>query len=183
MAAKKGGKTPLTNFRLGPDTLAELDRLAELIGEPGNRSAAVRHAAKTAAAGTKQPMLPHYGDIPCGPPAELPDSPPGMLDVAALFRGANRFLLTARGDSMQGRQVNHGDYLVIQRQDTADHGQTVVASADGQVTLKVFHVRKNKKGQIEYWLYPASDHHQPIMLQPGGDNKVIGVLVGVIRKC
>jgi len=142
----------------------------------------VRHAAKLVVGGAKPASYPHYGDIPCGPPAELPDTPPMTLNIDALFRGANRFILTARGTSMLGKNVCHGDYLVIQRQDTADHGQIVVAAADGEVTLKVYHIRKDKNGRVEHWLYPASDHHQPILLKRGGDNKVIGLLVGVIRK-
>ena len=185
----KTGATPVTNFRLPADVLASLDAVAaDLTAKTGaghTRTDAVKALAFAGLPkiGHQAAMLPHFGDIPCGQPVTLGDEPPAMMmDLAALFRGPDRFLLTARGTSMTNNLIADGDLLVIARQQTAVHGQTVAAIVDGEATLKFYHVRKNGK-KTEHWLSPASDHHQPKLIQPGADVRVIGVLVGVIRKC
>ena len=188
---KAGGPKPMIGIRMGPDEIRELDQVAqELKDRTGaiepNRAAVFRLGINLVKHKKDQPeptSLPHYGDIPCGRPATLDGQPSAvMIDLAGLFRGPNRYLLTARGDSMVNNQISDGDYLVIARQDTADHGSTVVAIVDGEVTLKIYHVRKDGK-KAEHWLMPASDNHKPTLIKPGSDAKVIGVLVGVIRKC
>lgn len=183
--AEKKGKTKVSNFRLSPEVLAELDAVAaDLTAQHGKKQGRT-DAIRVLALGQRTKgsvMLPHYGDVPCGEPTTLPDDPPVMtIDLAGLFRGPERFLLTARGQSMKNNLIGDGDLLVIARKDTAAHGQMVVAFVDGEVTLKTYHIRKNGK-KTEHWLYPASDHHEPRMIDPAADAKVLGVLVGVIRK-
>lgn len=182
------GGTRQASFRLSQGVLDDLDAIAatltERSGKKHTRTDAIRVLSQGGppSKGIQPAMLPHYGDIPCGEPAVVPDNPPAiMVDIAALFRGPERFLMTARGNSMTNNLIAEGDYLVIARKDTAAHGQTVVAIVDGAVTLKVFHIRKNGK-KTEFWLYPASDHHEPVLIDPDSDARVVGVLVGVIRK-
>lgn len=185
-----GGRKPLVGIRMSEEETARLDDLAAKLaartgGEP-NRAEVLRLGLKMVESGRGAPdvvMLPHYGSIPCGEPVALPDQPPAMMiDLAALFRGPDRFLLTARGQSMTNKLIADGDYLVIHRKESAEHGEVVAAIVDGEATLKIYHIRKSGK-KTEHWLYPASDHHEPILIQPGSDARVIGVLVGVIRKC
>lgn len=172
-------------FRLSDAEFADLGQvakhLADTTGQKYTRTDAVRHLAGTLSRSPTPFTLPHYGPIPCGRPRDITAPTPERLDIRAMFAGPDLFTLTASGTSMTDRGIRDGDYLVMRRADVADHGQVVAAAVNGAATLKVFHTRKRGK-VVEYWLYPASDEHQPIFLDPAGENKVIGVLVGVIRK-
>lgn len=186
---KAGGPKPLVGIRMNPDEIQKLDVVAaELSKRTGtlepNRADVFRLGVRLVEQKRDVPeAIPHYGDVPCGTPVSLDDEQPAvMVDIAGLFRGKDRYLLTARGDSMIDNQISDGDYLVLARQSSADHGQKVVAIVEGEVTLKVYHIRKDGK-KVEHWLMPANVNHKPILIKPGADVKVIGVLVGVIRKC
>jgi SOS-response transcriptional repressor LexA len=49
---------------------------------------------------------------------------------------------------------------------------------DGEVTLKKFQKTKDL-----ITLQPANESIKPIEVRPGADIKILGVLVGVLRKC
>lgn len=174
------------NFRLGKSTTDALDATAEWLaketGQPQDRTTALRHLAAETANGRVPFLLPNYGPIPCGKPVRLDEPAAEKFDVRSLFRGdAELYALVARGTSMAGKGIIDGDYLIVRKVEVPDHGQVVAAWVNGEVTLKTFHIRK-KGRTTEYWLYPANDEHEPIFLDPKGDNRVMGVLVGVIRK-
>ena len=86
-----------------------------------------------------------------------------------------KFVLQVTGDSMIDEHIADGDYVVIQRQETARDGQIVaVLDDDGGATLKRFHKERNRVR-----LDPANKAMKPIYR----DNvKILGVLVGVVRK-
>ena len=67
---------------------------------------------------------------------------------------------------------------MIKGQETAKNGDRVVAMLDGEVTLK--RLQKTKDRLI---LYPANGDLQPIEVKQGSEIRIIGVLLGVIRKC
>ena len=68
--------------------------------------------------------------------------------------------------------------MIDRKQETAENGARVVAMINNEVTLKKFN---RDKGQIR--LDPANSKMQPIFLDPESDNRILGVLVGVVRKC
>jgi SOS-response transcriptional repressor LexA len=68
--------------------------------------------------------------------------------------------------------------VVIRKQEMASNGERVVAVVDGEYTLKKFY-RRNQ--QIE--LRPENGAMSPIVVTPGRDIRIEGVLVGVVRKC
>ena len=87
------------------------------------------------------------------------------------------FVLRVQGDSMINEQIRDGDFVVIERRDTARDGETVVALIDGsEATLKRF-FQDGKQVRLE----PANPEMQPILV-PAGRLQVQGVVVGVIRK-
>jgi len=49
---------------------------------------------------------------------------------------------------------------------------------DNEVTLKRFF---HDRGQIR--LEPCNTSMNPIIVQPGSDAKILGILAGVVRKC
>ena len=95
-----------------------------------------------------------------------------------LFGGPKNIVLKVRGQSMIEDHIDDGDYVVIRQQQTAENGERVVAMIDNEVTLKRF---RQEKDQV--LLEPANGKMKPITLDPDSDNRILGVLVGVLRKC
>jgi repressor LexA len=106
--------------------------------------------------------LPMYGAVAAGSPVEAIEQQ-DRLEFGDLFGGANCYALKVRGQSMIEDHIADGDFVVIHKQETAHNGQRVVAMIDGDVTLKKFY-----------------DEADRIRLEPA---KILGVLVGVVRKC
>lgn len=70
--------------------------------------------------------------------------------------------------------IADGDYVVIQKQDTAEAGQMVVAqTSEGEATLKYWYPESDR-----IRLQPANAEMAPIYVK---DARVIGIAVGVVR--
>ena len=121
--------------------------------------------------------IPLLGSVAAGKPrASVADS--DKLDLHHLFRGDDVYALRVRGESMIESQIADGDYVVIRAQDEAENGATVVASVDGETTLKRL---KRNAGTVE--LHPANGGMKPIVVDPAKEAvKVLGVFLGVIRR-
>jgi repressor LexA len=74
--------------------------------------------------------------------------------------------------------IEDGDYVVIRKQETAKDGERVVAMINDEVTLKRYYREKNR-----IRLEPANKSMAPIVVDPSQDTRILGVLVGVMRKC
>jgi repressor LexA len=121
--------------------------------------------------------LPMLGHVAAGVPTEAV-SQEDRLDFKELFGHPDYFALKVRGQSMIENHIDHGDYVVIKKQEKAENGERVVAMVNDEVTLKRFYREKNR-----IRLEPANKSMDPIILDPEENVKVLGVLVGVIRKC
>jgi repressor LexA len=121
--------------------------------------------------------LPLLGQVAAGSPSQAVTQEE-RLNLGDLFSGRDLYALKVKGQSMIEDHIDDGDYVVIRRQETAENGERVVAMIDNEVTLKRFH---REKGQIR--LDPANGKMQPIYVDPASDTQVLGVLVGVLRKC
>lgn len=122
--------------------------------------------------------LPLLGLVAAGSPTEAIHQD-DRLEFDQMFSGPDMFALKVRGQSMIEDHIDDGDYVIIKKQDSAPNGQRVVAMVDNEVTLKRFY---NDKNQIR--LEPANSQMQPIVLDKATtDTKILGVLVGVLRKC
>jgi repressor LexA len=119
--------------------------------------------------------LPVTGRIAAGRPIEA-IAHPSDLDLAATLRpGKDYFVLEVRGDSMIEDQIRDGDYVIVERAQTARDGETVVALLEGgEATLKRLH-REN--GRIR--LQPANASMAPIYTDKV---EIQGVVVGVYRR-
>lgn len=124
--------------------------------------------------GTELPLL---GAVAAGAPIQAP-SQDERINFNDLFGGQNHYALKVRGQSMIEDHIDDGDYVVIRKQETARQGERVVAMIDNEVTLKKFH---QEKGRI--WLQPSNETMKPIEVKPESDARILGVLVGVLRKC
>jgi repressor LexA len=122
--------------------------------------------------------LPLLGHVAAGSPTQAMENP-DWLEFKNLFGGQNLYALKVKGQSMIDDHIQDGDFVVIRRQETARNGERVVAMIDGDVTLKRFYKERSR-----IRLEPANGNYAPIHVDPSsGDVKVLGVLVGVLRRC
>ena len=121
--------------------------------------------------------LPMCGLVAAGVGLELV-SQDDRLDLGELLGGKEHFALRVKGKSMIEDHIDDGDIVIVRKQATADSGDRVVALLDRDVTLKRFVRNKN---QIR--LEPANGTMEPIIVEEGGDISILGILVGVVRKC
>lgn len=76
---------------------------------------------------------------------------------------------------MKDEGIHDGDYVLIERRDTARNGDRVVALLpNGETTLKTFFKEKD-----HIRLQPANADFKPIIVD---DCKVQGVVVGLLRQ-
>ena len=122
---------------------------------------------------TKLPLL---GSIAAGSPIEAIENRE-ELDLETVFHAkAGVYVLKVRGESMIEDHLCDGDFVVIERRETARNGEQVVALLDnGEATLKRFYREGNK-----IRLQPANRTMQPRMVD-ADRCKVQGVVIGVVR--
>ena len=97
------------------------------------------------------------------------------IDFETLFNRDNHFVLKVMGESMIDAQIADGDWVVIQKKQTAHSGDIVVAQTeDGEATLKQWFPERDR-----IRLQPANASMKPIYVK---NARVLGVLVGVVRK-
>lgn len=120
--------------------------------------------------------LPVMGKVAAGRLIEaVPDE--SEIDLGEMFSGSGRFVLKVNGDSMIDKAIMDGDYVVIQSQQTANHGDIVVALVDGyDATLKTMLLNDN--GTIT--LMPANVNYDPVTIE-AKRLAVQGIVVGQLR--
>ena len=124
--------------------------------------------------------LPVVGYIAAGKPIDAFENPLETVTVSSdLVSKVQRcYVLMVKGDSMIDEGIFDGDYVVIQKQNTAHDGEIVVALINNQfATLKTFYHEKD--GRIR--LQPANKNMDPIYVDPQ-DLEIQGKVTGVIRK-
>ncbi len=121
--------------------------------------------------------LPLLGTVAAGAPIQAA-AQDERLEFNDLFGGPNRYVLKVRGQSMIENHIEDGDYVVIRKQETAENGDRVVAMVENEVTLKRFYKEKD-----HIRLEPANGKMSPIIVDSTKDARILGVLVGVMRKC
>jgi repressor LexA len=122
---------------------------------------------------------PLVGRIAAGYPIEkVPDE--DELNLTTLLaarkeRAESTFALKVEGDSMRDEGILDGDYILVERKETARNGERVVALLpDGQTTLKTFY-----KEDDHIRLQPANPAFEPIRVK---FCQVQGVVRAVIRR-
>ena len=121
--------------------------------------------------------LPLLGRIAAGTPIEALSDPTNHLEIPASMVGSGEhFALEIVGDSMVGAGILDGDTVVIQRAETARHGDIVVALINQQeATLKTLLKEPGRVG-----LEAANPKYETRYFSTG-EVEVQGKLAGLIR--
>ncbi len=121
--------------------------------------------------------LPLMGFIAAGKPLEPHTDPNATFQISASMISGKKtaYVLQVKGNSMIEDGILEGDYVVIEKSETASNGDIVVALVDGNMaTLKRYY---NENGRVA--LVPANSDMDPIY----PTSLIIqGKAVGIVRK-
>ncbi|HYX52520.1 MAG TPA: transcriptional repressor LexA [Candidatus Limnocylindrales bacterium] len=120
--------------------------------------------------------LPLMGRIAAGQPIEAVENPES-ISLGDITRSKDVFVLQVKGESMKDEHIVDGDYVLVEKGNTARDGEIVVALVEGSdATLK----RIYKEGS-NIRLQPSNAAMKPIVV-PAKSVSVQGRVIGVLRK-
>lgn len=119
--------------------------------------------------------IPLLGMVTAGQPVDICEQQE-HVSVPANMVSKNTYALRVRGHSMIDDNIQDGDIIVIEKRQSAENGQSVVAMVNGeQVTLKKFYIEADG-----IRLQPANPDMAPIYLR-NEEVQILGIVTGVIR--
>ncbi len=119
--------------------------------------------------------LPFLGFIAAGSPIEVMEQKEEMDVPAALVGRKPCYVLQVKGNSIIEDHILNGDFIVVEKRNTADDGEVVVALINNSsATLKRMYREKNRVR-----LEPANSSMKPIFVK---DVAVQGTVRGLFRK-
>ena len=110
-------------------------------------------------------------------PAEQYLEPPLDLNELLVKRPAATYFVRVEGDSMVGAGISDGDLLVVDRSLRPADGDVIIASVDGDFTVKTY--RRDKDGVR---LEPANPNYPVIRLRPGQELDYFGKVTACIHR-
>ena len=110
-------------------------------------------------------------------PAEQYQEPPLDLNELLVKRPAATYFVRVEGDSMVGAGISDGDLLVVDRSLRPANGDVIIASVDGDFTVKTY--RRDKDGVR---LEPANPNYPVIRLRPGQELDYFGKVTACIHR-
>jgi repressor LexA len=129
-----------------------------------------------AAAGTTQPV-PYYGRIHAGEPMLLNENRKGFITVDRRFLPSeDTFALKVKGDSMTGRGILDGDFVMVAPSAQPKDGDIVAARLGDEATVKTL-MHRGETLVLE----PANPSDRAIEIRLGDDFAILGVVCGVFR--
>jgi repressor LexA len=156
------------------DLFHSLERKGYIVRD-ASRSRGVRLLGY-AAGGQTQPV-PYYGRIHAGEPALRPEHRVGYLTVDRRFVPTEDvFALKTEGDSMVGRAILDGDFVICSPSLEPKDGDIVAARLGDRATVKTMTRRGNT-----IVLEPANPAEREIVVGEKDDFAVLGVVCGVFR--
>lgn len=123
--------------------------------------------------------IPLLGYIAAGEPIEVLERSRETIVIqkSRFSKSDEMYALRVQGDSMIDEGVNDGDTILINKQNTAENGDKVVALLNGnEATLKTFY---KEKGHIR--LQPANKNYEPIIIKKIRAVKILGIVFGIFR--
>jgi repressor LexA len=120
--------------------------------------------------------LPLAGRIAAGQPIEAVQQGE-TISLGDITRSKDVFVLQVKGESMRDEHIVDGDYVLVEKANSARDGEIVVALVDGSdATLKRLY-REGAKIRLQ----PSNSTMNPIIV-PAKAVQVQGRVIGVLRK-
>ena len=119
--------------------------------------------------------VPIVGHVTAGAPIlavqNIEDTMPLPVDFVS---NKELFILKVKGESMINVGIFDGDYVIIEKTNSARNGEKVLALIDDEATIKTFYKEKDR-----YRLQPENDTMEPFYFDKVD---ILGKIVGLYRK-
>ena len=156
------------------DLLQSLARKGYIERDP-SRSRGVKLLGFAGAA--QSTPVPYYGRIHAGEPALLPEHREGYITMDRRFLPSDSvFFLKVKGESMVGRAIESGDFVMVDPTARAKDGDMIAARIGDEATIKTL----THEGTAVV-LKPANPADREIAISPRDNFSVLGVVCGVFR--
>lgn len=118
--------------------------------------------------------VPMVGTVTAGQPILAVENIEGYFPIPVEYMpNEETFMLSVKGESMVNAGILDGDKILVQKQQTADNGDYVVALIEDSVTVKTFY-----KENGHYRLQPENDTMDPIIVE---SVEILGKVIGLFR--
>ncbi len=169
-----GSRFRIKSTKTVSDLLQALTTKGYIERDPA-RSRGVRILGHNGPAGI-QP-LPYYGRVHAGEPSLLAEHKLGALTFDRRFVASDdTFVLRVAGESMIGRGIHDGDYVLVTPTAHVKDDDVVAVRIGDEATIKSY--EKVVDGII---LHPANPADREIRLRPTDDYGILGTVTGVFR--
>lgn len=169
-----GKKFQIKSTKTVSDLLQSLARKGYIERDPA-RSRGVRLLGFTG--GQKTTPVPYYGKIHAGEPSLVPENRNGFITMDRRFIPSEEvYFLKVKGDSMVGRAITDGDFVMVDPAAKAKENDIVAARIGEDATVKTL-----TQPQGRTVLVPANPADREIEIKPGDDFGILGVVCGVFR--
>jgi len=121
--------------------------------------------------------IPILGTVPAGNPLEAIEYHEASFPIPKKLKKDIDFGLKVKGSSMIGAGILECDIVFVKCTKEAHNKQIVVATIDGEATIKRFY--KNGDSII---LKPENNDFEPILIQPDNAFRLVGIVTGLYRK-
>lgn len=128
---------------------------------------------------SNQMKIPLYVEsVSAGFPSPAQDFVDRSLDLNELCiqHPSATFFVRAQGDSMIEAGIHSGDVLVVDRSLTAKHGDVVIASIHGELTVKELQLKPTTI------LRPHNKAYPVIPISEDSELEIFGIVTGVVRR-
>ena len=119
--------------------------------------------------------VPIVGRVTAGAPIlavqNIEDTMPLPVDFVS---NKELFILKVKGESMINAGIYDGDYVIIEKTNSARNGEKVLALIEDEATIKTFYKEKDR-----YRLQPENDNMEPFYFDKVD---ILGKIVGLYRK-
>ena len=119
--------------------------------------------------------VPIVGRVAAGEPLLATQNIENYFPIPMEFMPNNEvFMLEVKGESMINVGIFEGDWIVVEKRNTARNGEIIVALVDDSATVKTFY---KEDGHIR--LQPENDSMDPIIVS---DCKILGKVISLYRR-
>ncbi len=121
--------------------------------------------------------VPMLGSVTAGQPIQINEIPETISLPESMIGRGETFVLEVKGDSMIDEAIKDGDLVIVEKRNTANNGDMVIACIENEeVTLKRIY-REGSRVRLQ----PSNPAMMPIIIE-NQDVTIKGIVIGVLRK-
>lgn len=122
--------------------------------------------------------IPRFSSVKAGKPVAPGDYDGDMMMVPRELAKDITYSVEVHGESMRDFDLREGDVLLARIQNVADSGDIVIATINGECTVKTYY--EDEDG--DKWLVPGNDAFEPILMDSRDDCRIIALVQQIIHK-